>query len=87
MCENCEEERRRLAKLILEHPCPCIVCKNEDIKGAGTWIADEKRALAVGAQNADRIFVFCLCEDHIEETEENQRLTTQAIIRAVRKPS
>ena len=84
MCEKCDIERKRLADLMLQHPRPCIVCKNEDIVGAGTWVADQKRALAVGAQNADRIFAFCLCGEHVESTEENEKLIMQSIVRAIR---
>jgi hypothetical protein len=87
MCNECEAERKRLTELMLEHPRPCIVCKNKDIVGAGTWIADQKRALAVGAQNADRIFAFCLCDEHAEPTEENEKLIMQSIVRSIRSGS
>lgn len=91
MCENCDkqfnqmdDERKRLLKWILENPTPCIVCQTTEVVGAGTWIADQRRYLAVGSQNADRIFAFSLCENHIEQTEENEKLIMQAIVRMVR---
>jgi hypothetical protein len=73
-----------MAELMLQNPRPCIVCKSPDVVGAGTWIADAKRALAVGATNTGRIFAFCLCDEHSEATDENEKLTIQAIVRAIR---
>lgn len=84
MCEECERERARLAESLLNDPLPCIVCKSPDVVMAGTWVVDPSRALAVGAANANRIFAFCLCEDHSENTEENEKLVLQAIVRSVR---
>ena len=84
MCDQCDVERHKLAELMLEHPRPCIVCQSSDVVGAGTWIPDEKRYLAVGAVNAGRIFAFCLCNEHSEATEENEKLVTQAIVKSVR---
>lgn len=91
MCEQCDAnlnpldfERKKLAQWALEHPMPCIVCKTLPVVGAGTWIADEKHYLAVGAKNADRIFVFSLCEVHVEPIAANETLIMKAIVRMVR---
>jgi len=91
MCEHCENpnydidfERKKLAEWALQNPMPCIVCKAKSVVGAGTWIADEKHYLAVGAKNADRIFVFSLCEVHVEPIAANETLIMKAIVRMVR---
>jgi hypothetical protein len=84
VCDQCDVERHKLAELMLEHPRPCIVCQSNDVVGAGTWIPDEKRSLAVGAKNADRIFAFCLCDVHSDNTEENEKAVMQAVVRSIR---
>lgn len=91
MCEQCDKnqeksdlERKRLAEWALQRQIPCIVCRALPVIGAGTWIADEKHYLAVGAKNADRLFVFSLCLAHAEPTEENEELIKRSIVRMVR---
>lgn len=87
MCEQCEEERAKLAAMMLKHPRPCVVCKDENVVGAGTWVPDHTKALAVGTQEEGGVFVFCVCNEHIEPTEENEKLIIQSIIRMVRSGS
>ena len=91
MCDNCDKEwqemdddRKRLAQWMIDHPKPCIICDDINVVGAGTWIAGDKQYLAIGSQNFNRIFAFSLCETHVESTEENEKLIMQAIVRLVR---
>ena len=91
MCDQCRNEddaymaeRKRLLEWMINNPQPCIVCRETNVVGAGTWMADKTRYLAVGAHNIDRIFAFSVCEVHIEPTEENEKLIAQAIVRLVR---
>jgi hypothetical protein len=85
MCDYCTLKQAELIDLMFNHPQPCIVCKDTNITAAGTWMADEKTALAVGANNFDRIFAFCLCDIHGKTSEENEKLIVQAIIRSIRE--
>lgn len=86
MCEKCdiENERQRLTNIALSHPKPCLVCGEENIVGAGTWIPDESRRLAIGGpKDTLPIFAFCLCNRHAEATQENEKIIKQTIVRYV----
>lgn len=85
MCESCDAERARLTQLAIDNPQPCIVCDNPKVAGVGTWIPDKRRRLAAGGTDKETpFFAFCLCVDHIEVTQENEKLVTQAVLRAIR---
>jgi hypothetical protein len=85
MCDRCDEERQRMTEILLEHPTPCIVCHDPSIVGTGTWIPDETRRLAVGSKDAiDRVFAFCLCAVHVEESDENNKAIMQAVTKTMR---
>lgn len=86
MCERCDSEREEIAKITMEHPQPCIVCKSLNIIGVGTWIPDERHRLAAGAtEDFHPIFGYWLCAEHTAVTEENERKIMQCVLREIRE--
>lgn len=85
MCQFCDEERQRLTEIADANPMPCVVCDDKNVVSVGTWIPGEENRLAAGATDRNEpIFSFCLCRIHAEQTEENEKIIAQAILRDVR---
>lgn len=85
MCQFCNE-RKRLTRIIAENPQPCFICGDPRIVGIGTWVPDDRHRLAVGCTSeSEAVFAYCLCEAHAEDTEENERLIMQEVVRSVRE--
>lgn len=92
MCDNCdnlnalEALRERLIAQMLKHPAPCVVCHCPVIVDVASWIPDEKHRLAVGAgKGRIPVLVCCVCADHAAQTEENNKLLMQAMLRSIRE--
>jgi hypothetical protein len=69
----------------MKNPRPCIVCDDPDIVGAGTWVPDERTALAACVPKGRvMVYVFCLCETHMDPSEENGKAIKQAALREIR---
>lgn len=87
MCQRCdiENERQRVLQLAKENPTPCVVCGELTVVGAGSWLPDSRHRLATGgSKDYSPMFSFCLCQVHSGETEENDKLIKQAIVRGIR---
>lgn len=90
MCDQCnatERKRQELMDALMDNPLPCIICGGDPLM-VSTYIPGTKTRLAVGATDKlEKIFAFCLCENHSEATRANEKLIIQAIIRDVQQGS
>lgn len=85
MSSGFERERERVIRYAQENPQPCLVCRDPEVRGIGTWIPDERHYLAAGGNSKTvPVFAFWLCEGHSDASAENEKLIRQAVLRSQR---